>query len=77
MEMPWLLRLLPQSASPLQLPATTSSYLTVMMRLAEDGVMFPIARFENALATFRAAARSSELEHDPDDPLITMLAIKG
>ena|ERR1039458_55937 len=44
--MPWPLRQLPQSASPLQLPATTSSYLTEMMRLAEDGGMFTIARFE-------------------------------
>jgi len=31
------------------------------MRLAEDGVMLTMARFENALATFKAAAKSSEL----------------
>jgi hypothetical protein len=53
MKMPWPLRRLPQAASPLQLPATAGSYLTEMMRFAEDALVFTIARFENALATFQ------------------------
>jgi hypothetical protein len=67
MKMPWPLRRLPQSATPLQLPATAGSYLTEMMRLAEDGVMFTIARFENALAMFQRRIEIFRAEHDPDD----------
>jgi hypothetical protein len=48
---------LSQSASPLQLPATTLTLSTKMMRLAEDGAMFTIARFEKQFSYLQGHAR--------------------
>ena len=75
--MRWPLRQLPHRFAITTSSHNPSPYLTEMMRLAEDGVMFTIAGSKTIFVILRATTKSSELEHDPDDLLITMLCIKG
>jgi YD repeat-containing protein len=68
----WPLRPMSRSVSPLQLPAMTLTLSTEMMRLAEDGAICTIARFEKQFSYLQAGPQrnaTNRLQVSISDPL--------